>query len=173
MSTPATRLRAFSHRRKTLSRADRQLAGWMLASLATLLPVVWLMLSGRLVPLGDAQVRLLASHPFHMTAEEAQVSFLTPVGTFFVCLLLTLWLAAVLLREHRFTLRCQVCFLAAVATAIPGLLCVLWGGVLEVAAPLLCIAVLWVLMVPVAACGRLLNGLMRLHRLNQLRRQRG
>ena len=143
----------------SLERADIRLALGVALCLATLVPGIALMLTGALTALGDAQVRLLASHPFYMTAEEAQVNFLSPTGTFVVCLLLTLWLAAVLLREHRYTRRCQVAFLAALAVALPGLLCVLWGGVLEVAAPLLCVALLWLYTVPVAALCRLLNKL--------------
>ena len=41
--------------------------------------------------------------------------------------------------------RTQICFLAALATLLPGLLCILWNGVLYMAAPLFCVLLLWVL----------------------------
>ncbi len=140
-----------------LSRADRRLAAWIALSLATLLPVVCLLLSGALSPLNEAQLRLLAGHPFYIDAEAAQVSMLSPIGTFVLCTVLTLWLAAVLLREHRLGRRTQVAFLAALAMALPGLICVLWSGVLYVAAPLACVALLWGCTVPLKALWCLLH----------------
>ncbi len=164
------RLQAFLPRREWLSapyrllhalrqrnRTDRRLALWMLLSLATLLPVVTLLLSGTLAPWDDAQLRLLAGHPFYIGAEEAQVSLLSPRGTFTLCLVLTLWLAAILVRERRCGRRTQLLFLAALATALPGLLCVLWDGVLYTAAPLACLLLLWLYSVPLAALYRLLR----------------
>ncbi len=136
---------------RRLPNADRMLAIWMLSCLATLVPVVLMQLVGLFSFLDDAQLRLLAGHPFYLGAEEAQVSLLSPVGLFCVCTLLTLWLAAVLLREHSLSHRSQVAFLAALAVALPGLLCVLWGGVLYVATPLVCIAALWCFTVPLVA----------------------
>ncbi len=129
--------------RHSLGRPDRLFAAWMLLCLFTLAPVVYLMLSGMLAPFEDAQLRLLAGHPFYISAEEAQVALLSPVGTFCLCAGLTLWLAAVLLREPRLSRRSQVAFLAALALVLPGLMCVLWGGVLYVAAPLVCVLLLW------------------------------
>ncbi len=143
--------------RRGLQRADRLFAAWMLLCLVTLVPVVVLMLHGCFAPLEDAQLRLLAGHPFYISAEEAQVSLLSPVGTFCLCTLLVLWLAAVLLREPRLGRRTQVAFLSALALVLPGLICVLWGGVLYVVAPLACVAVLWCLSVPLAALWRVLR----------------
>ncbi len=142
---------------KPRCRADHRLAVWMLLSLATLLPVVLLWLGGELQLLEELQLRMLAGHPFYIGAEEAQLSLLSPVHTFILCALLTLWLAAVLVREHRYGRRSQVAFLAAMAMALPGLICVLWEGVLYVAAPLTCVALLWLYMVPGAALWRLLK----------------
>ncbi len=136
---------------RSLNRTDRHLAVWFALILGTLLPMVCLLLSGALAALDEAQLRLLAGHPFYIGAEEAQVSLLSPVGTFVLCTLLSFWLAAVLVRERRYARRSQVAFLAALALALPGLICVLWGGVLYVAAPLACILFLWCYSVPVAA----------------------
>ncbi len=141
------------------NRADRRLALWIALCLATLLPVVTLLLSGSLSSWDDAQLRLLAGHPFYIGAEEAQVSLLSPVGSFCLCLGLTLWLAAVLVREKRYGRRTQLLFLAALAAALPGLLCVLWGGVLYTAAPMACLLLLWLYSVPLAALYRLLRSL--------------
>jgi hypothetical protein len=49
----------------------------------------------------------------------------------------------VLLRERRFSGRLQVGILAVVALALPGILCVLWGGVLNMAAPVICALACW------------------------------
>ncbi len=141
--------------------ADRHLAAWIALCLATLLPVVALLLGGTLSACDDAQLRLLAGHPFYIGAEEAQLSLLSPAATFLFCTLLTLWLSAVLYREHRCARRTQVAFLAALVVALPGLLCVLWGGVLYVAAPLVCVLLLWCYMVPAAALWRLLSPFIR------------
>ncbi len=141
-----------------LNRTDRHLAAWMLLSLATLLPVVCLLLSGGFAACDEAQLRLLAGHPFYIGAEEAQVSLLSPVGTFLLCALLVLWLAAVLVRERRAARRSQLAFMAALAMLLPGLICVLWGGVLYVAAPLACVLLLWLYAVPVAALLRVVRG---------------
>ncbi len=145
-------------------RADRRLAAWIALCLATLLPVVLLLLGGALSAWDDTQLRLLGGHPFYISAEEAQVSLLSPSATFLFCSLFTLWLAAVLLREHRYARRTQVAFLAALALALPGLICVLWGGVLYVAAPLACVLLLWCYMVPGCALWRVLAPL--LHRFS-------
>ncbi len=140
-----------------LSHTDRRLALWMTLTLAALLPVVLLLLGGGLMACDDAQLRLLAGHPFYISAEEAQVSLLSPVGTFLLCTGLTLWLAAVLLREPRYGRRTQLAFLTALTMALPGLICVLWGGVLYVAAPLACTLLLWVYTVPASALLHLLR----------------
>ncbi len=142
--------------KRALGRLDRLFAAWMLLSLATLGPVVGMILTGTMAPLEDAQLRLLAGHPFYISAEEAQVSLLSPVGTFTLCALLTLWLAAVLLREPRLVRRTQVAFLAALSLVLPGLICVLWGGVLYMAAPLTCVVLLWLFSVLLAGLWRLI-----------------
>ncbi len=142
-----------------LNRTDRHLAAWIALTIATLLPVVCLQLGGALSALDEAQLRLLAGHPFYIGAEEAQVSLLSPVATFVLCTVLVLWLAAVLVRERRCSRRTQLAFLVALAIALPGLLCVLWGGVLYVAAPLACTALLWFYAVPVAALWRVVVAL--------------
>ncbi len=139
------------------SRADRRMAAWIALSLATLLPVVGLLLSGAFEPWDEAQLRLLAGHPFYIGAEEAQLSLLSPVSTFILCVLSTLWLSAVLVYEHRYSRRSQAAFLAALAMALPGLICVLWGGVLYVAPPLACVLLLWCYTVPLAALWQLLR----------------
>ncbi len=137
--------------KRPLTPADRLLAQWIGLTLATLLPLVLLMVSGHLIPLEDAQLRLIAGHPFYLGAEEAQISLLGPVGTFCLCTLITLWLAGTLLREPQLARRTQIAALTAVAITLPGLMCVLWGGVLYIIAPLTCVALLWGYLVPLAA----------------------
>ncbi len=144
---------------KNLNRTDLRLTAWIGLVLTTLLPLVLLQLCNGMLTLDEAQLRLLAGHPFYIGAEEAQVSLLSPVGTFVLCLLLTFWLAAVLVREHRYARRTQVAFLAALAVALPGLICVLWGGVLYVASPIVCVLLLWGYTVPGSALWRALASL--------------
>ena len=71
------------------------------------------------------------------------MNLLGPAGIFALCLVVTFYLALVLLRERRFAGRLLVSILAVVALALPGILCVLWGGVLNMAAPVICALACW------------------------------
>lgn len=135
----------FRHLRQTpgISRADHQLLRWAGLSLAVLVLIVILTAAGLMEYLEWEQIRFLAGSPFYIDAAEAQISLLGPAGTFGLCLLVTLYLAFVLLHERRFTGRLQVGILSVVALALPGILCVLWSGVLNMAAPVICALVCW------------------------------
>lgn len=140
----------FSHRASAPSspshnRFDKQLLRWILLCVSTLGATAALMMMGVFDALGLEQIRLLAGHPFYMEAAVAQVSLLPPYGIFGICIALTLFLSAALLRNTGLAKRTQICFLAALATMLPGLLCILWDGVLYMAAPLFCVLLLWLL----------------------------
>lgn len=126
-----------------ISVGDRFLLRWLGMSFAVLAVVTALGLSGIISELELEQIRILGGNPFYIDAEEAQVSLLDPAGTFALCLVLTLWLTIVLLRERRLVGRAQIMLLLLTALVLPGMLCVLWGGVLNVAAPLLCALLCW------------------------------
>ncbi len=145
---------------------DRMLARWMGVSVAVLLLTVVFMLSGVLEELENRQIAILGGHPFYMPAEEMQVNLMGPVGTFCLCAVVTLYLSAVMLREHRYGRRTQVAFLAAVALALPGLMSVFWGGVLNMAAPVFCVVALWCFAVPFAIAARLTRAVLAIHRQN-------
>lgn len=132
-----------------LSPVDWLLLRWLCLSLPVLGAVVLMMACGWLEPLDREQLRLLAGHPFYIEAEAAQVSLAGPMGMFSFCVLLVLFLGLVLLRQGSLAACTQICFLAALAVGLPGLLCVLWGGVLYVSAPLVCVLALWILMLAV------------------------
>ncbi len=136
--------------RGRMGRGDRCLLLWILLCFTTLLTVVVLMLNGALSVLEQWQLHVLQSVPFRLSAQEAQTLFLTPLQSFCICLLLTLYFAAVLLMEERLWRRTQVALLALLAVTLPGFICVLWGGVLPVAAPVCTIFLLWLLTVPLA-----------------------
>ena len=90
------------------------------------------------------QIRFLGGSPFFIGAEEAQINLLGPAGIFGLCLAVTFYLALVFLRERRFSGRLQVFLLALAALALPGMLCVLWGGILNMSAPLICTLTCWI-----------------------------
>ena len=116
---------------------------WMSLCLLTLLLLMIFLLSGWPETLEHRQLMLLCNEPFLMEAEKIQQPLLGPGGLFGLCVALTLYLSLVLLREPSWGRRTQLSFLAAVTAALPGLLCVFWGGLFNPAAPVLCIALLW------------------------------
>lgn len=122
---------------------DRFLVRWLGLSFIVLTLATAAEFSGFAEALELEQIRFLGGTPFYIGAEEAQISLLGPAGTFGLCIAVTLWLAAVLLRERRFAGRAQIMLPALVALALPGMLCVLWGGVLNMALPLLCVLLCW------------------------------
>ena len=128
---------------QSMNRTDRLLLRWAGLSFAVLVLIVILTAAGTMEYLEWEQIRLLCGSPFYLGAEEAQISLLGPAGIFSLCLAVTLYLALVLLRERRFAGRLQVGILSAAALALPGILCVLWGGVLNMAAPVICSLACW------------------------------
>lgn len=130
-------------RPQQMTRTDHLLLRWAGLSLAVLVLVIALSLKGTLQQLEWEQIRFLGGSPFYIGAEEAQVNLLGPAGIFALCLVVTFYLALVLLRERSFAGRLQVGVLAVVALALPGILCVLWGGVLNMGAPVICALACW------------------------------
>ena len=126
-----------------MTRTDHFLLRWALLSFAVLVLIIVLTLLGTMPQLEWEQIRFLGGSPFYIGAEEAQVNLLGPAGIFALCLVVTFYLALVLLRERSFAGRLQVGLLAVVALALPGILCVLWGGVLNMAAPVICALACW------------------------------
>lgn len=126
-----------------MTRTDHFLLRWALLSFAVLVLIIVLTLLGTMQQLEWEQIRFLGGSPFYIGAEEAQVNLLGPAGIFALCLVVTFYLALVLLRERSFAGRLQVSLLAVVALALPGILCVLWGGVLNMAAPVICALACW------------------------------
>ncbi len=126
-----------------MNRTDHLLLRWAGLCLAVLVLIVALTAAGAMQYLEWEQIRFLGGAPFFIGAEEAQISLLGPAGTFGLCLAVTFYLALVLLRERHFAGRLQVGLLATVALALPGVLCVLWGGVLNMNAPVICALACW------------------------------
>ena len=126
-----------------MNRTDRMLLRWAGLSLAVLVLIIALTAAGVMQQLEWEQIRFLGGSPFYIGAEEAQISLLGPAGIFALCVAVTLYISLVLLRERRFSGRLQVGILAVVALALPGVLCVLWGGVLNMAAPVICVLACW------------------------------
>ena len=134
--------------------ADVLLLRWVALSLVVLAALVALQAYRLYAPLDEWQLMLLAGDPFYMPAQDAQVSLLSPAATFSACVCLTLYLGAVLLMQPSLRKRTHLCLLAAVALFLPGVMCVLWHGVLYVGQPLACVAMLWLALVPVALVRR-------------------
>ena len=126
-----------------MNNTDHLLLRWAGLCLLTLVLVVSLTAGGVMQYLEWEQIRLLGGSPFYIGAEEAQVNLLGPAGIFGLCLVVTFYLSLVFLRERHFSGRLQVCLLALVALALPGIRCVLWGGVLNMSAPLICALTCW------------------------------
>ena len=118
---------------------------WVVVCILVLLTVSILIQTGILYEIELEQIRLLGGSPFFISAEEAQVSLLGMRGIFSICIAVTLYLSIVYLREPRFSGRLQVAVISGVALALPGLLCVLWGGILNVSAPVICSLGCWLL----------------------------
>lgn len=128
-----------------LNAADFGLLRWVVICLLVLVTVLVLMQTGVLYEIELEQIRFLGGSPFFISAEEAQVSLLGIGGIFGICILTTLYLSLVYLREPRFAGRLQVAVISTAALALPGLLCVLWGGVLNMSAPIICSLGCWLL----------------------------
>lgn len=135
--------------------ADVLLLRWVMLSIGVLGGLVAMQACHFFNPLHDGQLILLAGDPFYMPAEDAQRSLLSAGGTFALCVVTTLYLGGVLLRQPRMGRRNHLCMLAAVAVALPGAMCVLWHGVFYVAQPLVCILLLWLAVVPCSMIRRL------------------
>lgn len=126
-----------------MSKADHLFLRWVLISLSTLLLVGVLTLCGVTEQLEWEQIRYLGGNPFYIDAEEAQVSLLSPAALFGLCNIITFYLAIVLLRERHFSGRLRVIVPALAVLALPGMLCVLWGGVINVAPLLIAALATW------------------------------
>lgn len=126
-----------------MTRTDHFLLRWALLSFAVLVLIIVLTLLGTMQQLEWEQIRFLGGSPFYIGAEEAQINLLGPAGTFGLCLAVTFYLSLVLLTERHFSGRLQIGLLAVTALALPGILCVLWGGVLNMAAPVICALACW------------------------------
>ncbi len=127
---------------------DDKMLQWAVVTLLVLGLTVALQACGVLIMLDELQLRFLAGHPFYLTAEDAQVSLLSPGVTFSLCVGITLYLSAVLLRGKSMWRRTHVALLAFIAVGLPGVAGILWHGVFYVGQPLLCVVILWVLLVP-------------------------
>ena len=127
-----------------LSKADGRFLRWVGVCLFPLLCVMVLMLSGAMEWLELEQIRFLGGNPFYIDAAvEAQNSLMGPAGLFGISIAVTLYLSLVLLRERRFSGRIQIIIPAVAVLIMPGMLCVLWGGVLNMAAPVTAALATW------------------------------
>lgn len=159
MPTPAAmlkRLRALlcALWRPTAESGEMLLLRWVLlcGSVAALLPL--LQVVGFFAWLEEWQIILLAGDPFQMSALDAQVTLLSSGKMYVSSLALALYLGGVLLRQPRLLRRTHICLLAAAAAVLPGFMCVLWHGVLYVGQPVVCVLLLWLALVPLAAIRR-------------------
>ncbi len=129
---------------------DGFLLRWAVLSFSVLATVVTLQALRVFRLLDEAQLVILAGHPFYLSAQDAQISLLSPAGQFGLCVLITLYFGGLLMLQRHLGRRTHICLLAAVVFGLPGLLCVLWHGVLYVSQALTCILLLWVILVPAA-----------------------
>ena len=140
----AARLRRLCTPSQQLARGDRALLRWLVLCLLVLGLTTVAMVSGLCYRIELHQIRLLCGPPFYMEAAAVQVELLDPLPTYLICLGITLYFGAVMMRARSWIGRTQLMLAACTALALPGLMCVLWDGVLNMAAPLLCVLLLWV-----------------------------
>ena len=133
----------------TPDRADMLLLRWGVLCVVVLLVTMLLLLNGCFEDVDEAQLRLLCGNPFYLEAEATQHMALSPAGMFGWCVAVTLYLSIVLLLRRRMAERAQIALMAAVAVALPGLLCVLWDCVFYVAPLLFCVVFTWALVMVV------------------------
>lgn len=88
-------------------------------------------------------VQILANHPFYMTAEEAQQSFLSDDSITCLCAMLALYYSAILLRERRAGVQCAIVTLSLLILLVACLCAVFWGGILNMSAPITCLLLCW------------------------------
>lgn len=129
---------------------DGFLLRWAALSFGVLATVVVLQALRVFRLLDEVQLVVLAGHPFYLSAQDAQISLLSPAGQFGLCVLITFYFGGVLMLQRHPGRRTHICLLALVVLGLPGLLCVLWHGVLYVSQALACILLLWVILVPAA-----------------------
>ncbi len=128
-----------------LPRSLRWLGGIMLLSAIALGGVELLRQSGLFFEAELWQVQMLASHPFYMSAQEAQISLLSPASTCWICALLAPYASLVLLREKGFARQCLMVFLALLVMVVASLSAVFVGGVLNLMEPMCCLLMTWAL----------------------------
>ncbi len=117
--------------------------GLALLSASALLCTYWLSLTGLFYEAELALVQLLANHPFYMSAEEAQHSLLEPAPIAWICVALSLYFTAVLLREKRPWVQLGIVMLAQLVMAVASLCAVFWGGILNMSAPMCSLLLCW------------------------------
>ena len=135
--------------------APALLLRWLALNAFSLGGLLLLSICGVFEQLDELQLSVLGGHPFYLSAEDAQASLLSPGATWALCAALSLYLGGVLLLQPRLSRRNHLCLLAAAAAGLPGLMCVLWHGVLYVAPLLVCILLLWLAVVPLVFIRRL------------------
>lgn len=127
------------------SKGDALLLRWGVLSVTVLLVAMLLLLSGATEHVDTAQLTLLCGRPFYLEAEATQHPALSPVGMFGLCVAIVLYLSLVLMRIPSMGQRCLLVFMAVVAAALPGVLCVLWDCVFYATLPVFCILLTWLL----------------------------
>lgn len=139
-----------------------QYVRWLVAVLilagCSMLTISILKQSGIFYEAELAMIQVLASHPFYMSAQEAQVNMMGEGANHWLCLGIALYFTPVLLRERRGGVQCLIVMLGLIALALASTCAVFFGGVLNLWAPMSCLFITWVI---TAAAGEL----RRLHQI--------
>ena len=141
--------RSAPHTSPAPNRLDQLLLRWGVLSIIVLLITMLLLVSDSFEPVNSAQLRLLCGTPFYLEAEATQYSALSPAGMFLLCVGVTLYFSLVLLREPTLSGRTQIAVVAVLASALPGLLCVLWDCVFYAAPLVCCVLLIWLFSVTI------------------------
>lgn len=133
-------------------RTLRSLAAVILVAGCSLLVVSLLKQSGIFYEAELGMVQVLASHPFYMSAQEAQINLMSDGANSLLCLAIALYFSLVLLREKRGGVQCIIVLLGLITMAVASLCAVFYGGVLNLSAPMSCLFITWI---AAAAAGEL------------------
>lgn len=90
-------------------------------------------------------VQFFASHPFYMSAQEAQVELLGDGANVALCSAIALYSTLVLLRERRGWVQGLIVMLGLLVMIVASASAVFWGGILNLSAAMSSLFISWVL----------------------------
>jgi len=126
-------------------RNDHNWMIWGIVNVLNLSIIVLIMAMGIFYEAEYLIIEQLGSFPFYITAEEAKVSSLSQNNLFILCVLISLYFSALLLSEKRGKFRALLVLLILLSLILSIFLGLIWGGILNMAAPICGVLLLWII----------------------------